>query len=65
MQGHAKQRWHIFGHTSFKRRLAIKMIEMPPAVDIFIRRLAGVQPSPESIWLIGSSANGRATNQCD
>ena len=41
------------------------MIAIPSAVDIFIRRLAGVQPSPESIWLIGSRANGGATNESD
>ena len=41
------------------------MIEIPPAVDMFIRRLAGVQPPPESIWLIGSRANERATNESD
>jgi predicted nucleotidyltransferase len=41
------------------------MIEIPPSIDIFIRRLAGVQPSPESIWLIGSRANGGATNKSD
>ena len=41
------------------------MIEIPSAVDIFIRHLAGAQPSPESIWLIGSRANGGATNESD
>lgn len=39
------------------------MIEIPPAVDIFILCLVGVQPSPESIWSIGSRANGGATNE--
>ncbi len=37
----------------------------PPAVDTFVRRLAKAQPSPESIWLIGSRANGGATNESD
>jgi hypothetical protein len=41
------------------------MIEIPPAVDIFLRRLACAQPSPESIWLIASRANGGATNESD
>ena len=41
------------------------MIEIPPAVHIFIRRLAGVQPSPESVWLMGSRANGGATKESD
>jgi|SRR5437762_3236847 len=41
------------------------MIEIPPAVDTFVRRLAKAQPSPESIWLNGSRANGGATNESD
>ena len=39
--------------------------ELPSHVIDFIESLTSMNPSPESVWLIGSQANGRATSLSD
>jgi hypothetical protein len=39
--------------------------DLPEHAKIFIGRLTNMEPRPESIWVIGSRANGRATVSSD
>lgn len=41
------------------------LLDIPEHVHSFIRLLATAEPSPVSIWLMGSRANGRATPASD
>jgi hypothetical protein len=38
---------------------------IPAHAAVFVSELASLQPNPASIWLIGSRANGRATENSD
>ena len=40
-------------------------IKLPAHIQDFIAELVSLQPQPTSVWLIGSQANGRATEQSD
>jgi hypothetical protein len=39
--------------------------DIPESAAAFVSELAALQPNPVSIWLIGSRANGRATERSD
>lgn len=40
-------------------------IAVRPHVVEFIDAITGVSPLPQAVWIIGSQANGRATDQSD
>jgi len=43
----------------------MKLNQLPIHAQGFISELSSIEPQPDSIWLIGSQANGRATESSD